>query len=133
MSEEHQIIPPSIFVWDLSKPHIGKLIIHTMEAANDLYTRGDVYEYGPTSGVITSTIPINVERLGFLVRNTGFIQVFSAPNENSPYIRNGSNYFIAPRNMNVREISQDWFRVYPPPDVNETPMWVRIRDCVKYG
>ena len=133
MSDEHQIIPPSVFVWDLGRPNIGKLIIHTMQAANDLYTRGDVYEYGPNDKVTVTQPPINVERLGFLVRNTEFIPVFSAPNENSPYTRNGLNYFIAPRTMNVREILADWFRVYPPPDVNETPMWVRIRDCVKYG
>mgnify|MGYP001583535425 FL=1 len=127
MSEEHQIIPPSIFVWDLSKPNVGRFIIHTMEAANDLYTRGDVYDYGLPSTVAPPS-PINIERFGFWVRNIGFVQVFSAPDENIPYIRNAENYFIAPRNMNVYEISPDWFRVYPPAGINEPPMWVRIRD-----
>ena len=134
MSEEHQIIPPSIFAWDLSRPNIGRLIIHTMEAANDLYTRGDVYDYGPPNNEVTvAQPPINIERLGFLVRNTGFIPVFSEPQEDKPYIKNGNSYFIAPRKMNLCDILPDWFRVFPPAGINEPPMWVRIRDCVRYG
>src|SRR3990167_4520342 len=125
MSDQHSIYPPSIFVWDLSRPNIGKLIIHTMEAANDLYTRGDVYDYGPAE---TYWLPIiDVERLGWKARTKSgvMVPVYLEPDIAKPYIRDGGHLRIGGRTMDVFAIFMDWLKVYPPVALkNEKPMWV---------
>ena len=131
MSDQHQIIPPSVFVWDLSRPNIGRLIIHTMEAANDLYTRGDVYDYGIPLAVLT---PINVEGLGFRARTRVNVPVFSEPSISRPYLlTNSMEKIVSNRDVDILEIVPDWFRVFPPVTIRERPMWIRIKDCVRFG
>ena len=134
MSDQPQIIPPSIFVWDLDRPNIGKLIIHTMYAANDLYTRGDVYDYGPPGTEGRAELkPINVEGLGLKARTKADIPVYVAPDTSKPFIRNGIAKVVSHMPVDIFEVSAGWFRVFPPKHIQERPMWVQIKDCVRYG
>src|SRR3972149_11068187 len=130
MNDQHSIYPPSVFVWDLSKPNIGKLIIHTMEAANDLYTRGDVYNYGPPTVSSISQQPINVEGLGLKARTNASVLVYAEPDRSKPFLRNGVAKVVSHATVDIFEIIPGWFRVFPPFTIKERAQWVRIENCV---